>query len=46
LWSAVASTRFERKDLEALGQMLHLRDFLENYHRITGAVRKRFEENS
>jgi len=46
LWSAVASTRFERKDLAALGQMLHLRDFLENYHRITGAVRKRFEENS
>src|SRR5207249_3129991 len=46
LWSVVASTRFERKDLEALGQMLHLRDFLGNYHRITGAVRKRFEENS
>jgi len=46
LWSVVASTRFERKDLAALGQMLHLRDFLENYHRITGAVRKRFEENS
>jgi len=46
LWSALASTRFERKDLDALSQMLHLRDFLEDYRRITEAVRRRFKENS
>jgi len=43
LLSAVASTRLERKDLEALGQMLHLRDFLGDYLRVTESVRKRFE---
>lgn len=42
LWSMLTSTRFDRKDTEALSQMLHLRDFLGEYRRITEAVRTRF----
>jgi glutamate-ammonia-ligase adenylyltransferase len=42
LWSTNTSTRFRREDLAALSQMLHLRDFLSEYRRITEAVRRRF----
>jgi [glutamine synthetase] adenylyltransferase / [glutamine synthetase]-adenylyl-L-tyrosine phosphorylase len=44
LWSTIASTRFERKDVDALSEMLHLGDFLGEYRRITEMVRTRFEE--
>jgi glutamate-ammonia-ligase adenylyltransferase len=40
----MTSTRFDRNDAAALSQMLHLRDFLGDYQRITEAVRKRFEK--
>jgi glutamine synthetase adenylyltransferase len=46
LWSILASSRFQRRDVEALSQMLHLRDFLGDYQRITESVRKRFDESS
>ena len=46
LWSPLASTRFQRSDVEALGRMMHLRDFLGEYQRITNAVRRRFKDDS
>jgi glutamate-ammonia-ligase adenylyltransferase len=43
LWSPLASTCIEEQDREALGLMLHLKDFAADYKRITEAVRRRFE---
>jgi len=43
LWSPLTSSRFERKDLQALSQMLYLRDFLAGYRRVTEAVRGKFD---
>jgi glutamate-ammonia-ligase adenylyltransferase len=43
LWSPHSSSRFEPKDVPALSQMLHLKDFLADYKHVTEAVRRTFE---
>ena len=44
LWSPLAGTRIEEKDREALGWMLHLKDFAAQYRHVTGSVRRMFEK--
>ena len=46
LWSPLASTRIEEKDRQALGLMLHVKDFPSQYKHVTGSVRRTFERFS
>jgi len=46
LWSPLANARIEEKDREALGLMLHLKDFAAQYRHITESVRRMFKNCS
>lgn len=45
LWSPLATTRIEAKDVQALGLMLQLRDFAGEYKRVTEEVRRTFDNS-
>ena len=46
LWSPLANARIEEKDREALGLMLHLKDFAAQYRHIRESVRRMFKNCS
>lgn len=43
LWSPIAATRIEARDVEGLGLMLGVKDFVVEYARVTESVRERFD---